>query len=110
MKRILVGYEVGTGEPVYLPIHHLIVTGLTRLSGKTTTLEALIQRSGLRGILFRTKRGEIEFSNAHRLPLYFRERSDWQYVESLLAARLRERLKFERGWICLAGWLSKPLG
>ena len=96
---ILLGYEVGTGEPVYIPEHHLIATGLTRLSGKTTTLEALIKRSGLRGIIFKTKIGEIDFPDANKLPLFYREKADWLYVEGLLEARLRERLKFERGFI-----------
>jgi len=100
--EIPLGYEVGTGERVSIPIHHLIVTGLTRLSGKTTTLEALLTRSKLRGVVFRTKRGEIEFQNAHFLPLYFKEKADWAYVSSLLEARMRERMRFERGWIIQA--------
>jgi hypothetical protein len=96
---ILLGYEVGTGKECFIPIHHLIATGLTRLSGKTTTLEALIKRSGLRGIIFKTKIGEIDFPDANKLPLFYREKADWLYVEGLLEARLRERLKFERGFI-----------
>lgn len=45
---IPLGYEVETGKPVAIPLRHVAVTGQTQLSGKTTTLEALVARSGLR--------------------------------------------------------------
>ncbi len=96
---VRLGYEVGSGHPVNLQIHHLIITGLTQLAGKTTTLEALIARSGRRAIAFRTKRGEIGFDSGKRIRPFFRERSDWQYVQALLEATMRERMKFERSWI-----------
>ena len=57
-KKILLGYEIGTGKQVNIIPSHLIVTGVTQQSGKTTTLESLIQRSGLKSIVFRTKIGE----------------------------------------------------
>lgn len=99
MKGILLGYEVGTAEPVTIPLHHVVVTGVTQLSGKTTTLEALISRSGMKAVAFRTKRGESGFEDARTHRPYFRERSDWQYVQGLLEATMRERMKFERSWI-----------
>lgn len=99
MSHVRLGYEVGSGHPVDLQIHHLVITGLTQLAGKTTTLEALIKRSGLRAIAFRTKRGEIGFDSGKRIRPFFRERSDWQYVQALLEATMRERMKFERSWI-----------
>jgi hypothetical protein len=98
-KAIRLGYELGTGKEVDLPLHHIVVTGVTQLSGKTTTLESLIRRSGLRAIAFRTKRGESDFSGAHRHAPFFQEKSDWQFVQSLLEATMRERMKFERSWI-----------
>jgi hypothetical protein len=101
-EDVLLGYEVGTGEEVRLPLHHVVVTGLTRLSGKTTTLEALIQRSGRSALAFRTKRGEIGFEDARRVRPFFRERADWMYVQSLLEATMRERMRFERSWIIRA--------
>jgi len=101
--KILLGFEVGTGEPVYIKLHHLVITGMTQLSGKTTTIEALIHRSGLRAVVFKTKRGEKGFETAGRtLPLYFKERSDWRYVSSLIEATLREKVKFERSWVIRA--------
>src|SRR6266511_6450215 len=99
MSGILLGYELGTGSPVTIPFHHLVATGVTGLSGKTTTLEALISRAGMRAIAFRTKRGETGFEDARVHAPYYRERSDWQYVSMLLEATMREKMRFERSWI-----------
>lgn len=99
---ILLGFEVGSGAEVRIPLHHMIVTGTTQMSGKTTTLQALISRSERTAIAFRTKRGEADFAEAHQHAPYFRERADWQYVQSILEATMRERLKFERSWIIRA--------
>ena len=97
------GYVVGTGEPVAVPVQHLAVTGQTQMSGKTTTLEALVSRSGLSAVAFVTKRAEASFAAAHhQLAPYFRERADWQFVSAVLEATLRERMKFERSWIMRA--------
>lgn len=101
-KKILLGFEVGTGAEVSIAPSHLIVTGLSQLSGKTTTLEALISRSDMTAIAFKTKPGETGFSQGKIIPPFFVEKSDWQYVESLLEATLKERLKFERSWIIKA--------
>lgn len=100
--RILLGYEVKTARPVEIPLHHTVITGVTQLSGKTTTLEALIRRSGLRSVAFRTKRGEGGFTEVRTIPPFFRERADWLFVEALLEASMRERMKFERGSIIRA--------
>jgi len=59
-STVLLGYESGTGEPVWIPLHHLTATGLTQLSGKTTTPESLIRHSGRRAIAFRAKSGESD--------------------------------------------------
>jgi hypothetical protein len=101
-RNILLGFEVGSGAEVRIPLHHMIVTGTTQMSGKTTTLQALISRSERTAIAFRTKRGEADFAQAHQHAPYFRERADWQYVQSILEATMRERLKFERSWIIRA--------
>jgi hypothetical protein len=98
-STIHLGFETGTGRAVEIPLSHLIVTGVTQLSGKTTTLEALITRSGLDAIVFKTKPGEKGFSEGAVIPPFFREHSDWQYVTSLLEATLNERVKFQRSWI-----------
>jgi hypothetical protein len=101
-QKIFVGFELKTGEKIETFLSHLVVTGLTQLSGKTTTLEALIKRSELRAIAFKTKRGEEGFSEGTIIRPFFKEKSDWQFVSSLLEATMKEKLKFERSWIIRA--------
>jgi len=96
-ERILLGFEVDSGEPVYLPLHHLAIFGMTQLSGKTTTLEALISRSGLRAIAFITKRGETGFTRYNLITPYYKPRADWQFVEGLVNVALGEKVKYEPG-------------
>lgn len=98
-QTIHLGYEVGTGLPVAVPLRHMAVTGQTQQSGKTTTLEALIARSGGTALTFVTKRGEGSFAGARRIQPYFRDRADWQFVTSILDATLQEKNKFLRPWI-----------
>ncbi|MEM2568295.1 MAG: hypothetical protein QXH20_07515, partial [Candidatus Bathyarchaeia archaeon] len=92
-KKVLLGFEVGTGQPVYMPIHHLAVFGITQLSGKTTALEAIITRSGLRAVAFITKRGESGFTKFRFIPPFYRVRVDWQFVEGLVNVALGEKVK-----------------
>lgn len=98
-EKIFFGYEVGSGDAVSISPSHLIVTGLTNISGKTTALEALISRTQFKAIVFKTKIGETGFSVGREIPPHYRERSDWQFVSALLEATLREKVKFERSWI-----------
>jgi hypothetical protein len=63
MTTIHLGYEIGTGKPIEIPLRHMAVTGQTQEAGKTTALEALIARSGLHAIAFITKRGEKGFQH-----------------------------------------------
>ena len=94
-KKVLIGFEVKTGEKVFLTPDHLIVTGVTQYSGKTTCLESLIQRLGVKAIAFRTKLGEKSFIQGTIIPPFFKDKSDWQFIQSLLEATLGEKLK---GW------------
>jgi len=107
--KILLGFEVGTGEEVYMNLHHTVITGMTQLSGKTTTLEALISRSKKQAIAFKTKRGEGGFNNYIEIQPFFNQRADWQYVSSILEAVLREKMRFERPWIMRATKNTKTL-
>jgi len=109
MGEILIGFEVGTGEPVYIDPDHMLATGLTQQSGKTTTLNALIYRGGRRAIAFRTKRGEIDMDVAQQLqPFYkqpIRSRSkfiDRRYVQYILEASEDRKMRFEEAWIIRA--------
>jgi hypothetical protein len=94
-EKILLGFEVKTGKPIQISLHHLAIFGMTQLSGKTTTLEALISRSGLRAIAFKTKRGEAGFHAYSHISPYYKARSDWQYVEGLVSVALGEKVRFE---------------
>ncbi len=94
---IKLGYEINTGKEVSVKPSHLIVTGVTQLSGKTTTLEALIKRSGLKAIIFKTKIGEKSFSEGTEITPFFRDRSDYEFVKSLIEAYAREKLFLEKG-------------
>ena len=108
-EKILLGFQVDSGEPVFLPRHHTGITGMTGLAGKTTTNEAIAVRSNMRTLTFLTKRGEGAYKNSKSIPLFYRERSDWRYVESLLAAELREDQRFNRAWIITACRGAKSL-
>jgi hypothetical protein len=102
MSDILLGYEVSTGKEVRIPFAHTVVCGQTQASGKTTTLEGLLSRSGeppRPALAFLTKRAESAFVDSRRIPPYFRDRADWQFVESILEAMMRERMKYQREWI-----------
>lgn len=92
-KTIKLGYEIETGKEISIDISHLLVTGITRLSGKTTTLEALIKRSKLKAVVFRTKIGEKGFIDGTIIPPFFKDKSDWQFIESLVEATLGERMR-----------------
>ena len=94
-SEIKLGYEVGSGAVVSIHPSHLIVTGITQLSGKTTTLEALIVRSGLKAIVFKTKIGEQSFSEGAEVAPFFRDRSDYEFVRSLIEAYAKEKLFLE---------------
>jgi len=94
---IKLGYEIKTGKEIGIKPSHLIVTGITQLSGKTTTLEALIKRSGLKAIIFKTKIGEKSFTEGIEVAPFFRDRSDYEFVKSLIEAYAKEKLFLEKG-------------
>ena len=96
-EKILLGFQVDSGEPVYVGVHHLAIFGMTQLSGKTTALEALISRSGLRAIAFKTKRCEAGFTTYNLVTPYYKPRADWQFVEGLVNVALGEKVKYEPG-------------
>ena len=96
-NEIKLGYEIGTGKVVNVRLGHLIVTGITQLSGKTTTLEALIKRSEQKAIVFKTKIGERSFTQGTEIPPFFRDRSDYEFVKSLIEAYTKEKLFLEKG-------------
>lgn len=94
---IKLGYEIGTGEEIGINPSHVIVTGVTQLSGKTTTLHALIKRSELKAIVFKTKIGEKSFTEGTEIAPFFRDRSDYEFVKSLIEAYSKEKMSIEKG-------------
>jgi len=96
-EMIKLGYEISTGKEIGINPSHLIVTGITQLSGKTTTLEALIKRSKLKAIVFKTKVGEKSFTEGLEVAPFFRDRSDYEFVKSLIEAYAKEKLFLEKG-------------
>jgi hypothetical protein len=94
---IKLGYEIGTGKEVGIPLAHMIVCGVSQLSGKTTTLEALIKRGGQKAVVFRTKTGEKSFQEGNEIPGFFREKSDYEGVKSLIEAYSRTKIQLETG-------------
>ena len=96
--NIPLGFEVGSGRPVSVPAKHLCVTGQTQESGKTTTLEALITRSGFRAVAFITKRGERSFRLSRPIPAFYRESSTgeyWEYVRAIVEGMLEVKLGYQ---------------
>jgi hypothetical protein len=89
------GYELATGRPIVIPIAHMAVTGQTQQSGKTTLLEGAVARSRRRAVAFVTKRGEGSFRVASPIAPYFKDRTDWEFIRSIIEAQSATKLKIE---------------
>lgn len=111
--KVILGFEE-SGEPCYITIAHTVITGITDLSGKSTTGEAIFRRaaeenSQIKILVFLTKRGEKTYADANRIQPYYKERFDWEYVRGLLEAAMKERMKFETPWIIRIAKRSRSL-
>ena len=104
---IHLGFEIGSGAPVHVPVGHMVIVGQSQRSGKTTTLEAAATRSGSKCVAFLTKRGEGSFRLARELPPYYEDHTDWRTVRALCEALTEEKWdKFQRQClrsVCRAG-------
>lgn len=111
---IPLGYELGTGQPISIPVGHMVIVGQTQRAGKTTALEACAVRSGSKCVAFITKRGEGSFRFAHELPLYYEEQIDWRTVRGLCEALTEDRWdKYQRQClrsVCRAGQFGRGRG
>jgi hypothetical protein len=106
---IKLGYEVGTGKPVYIPgDRHIGITGQTQRSGKTTTIEGIISRSSGCALAFICKRGESSFRmQSAQVPPFFQdplkiadpELAPWQYVVAILEAKTKTPMFIHRRFI-----------
>lgn len=88
LKPILVGFECGTGNRIEISPAHLFISGVTQKAGKTTTLEALIHRSGFTALSFVTKPDEKCFENGHQHLPFFSENIEWKTLEGLFQSLL----------------------
>jgi len=111
---IHLGYELGSGAPVYIPVGHMVIVGQTQRAGKTTALEACATRADSKTIAFLTKRGEGSFRFAREIPPYFEETVDWRSIKALCEALTEEKYdKFQRQClrsVCRAGQSGRPGG
>lgn len=104
-QHIKVGYAVPGGQPVTVPVDHTLITGRTQQSGKTTCAEAMAHNVDCPVLTFLTKPDEKGFRDARTIPIYNKERADWEFVVSILEASLRKP-SLKKGWImrlCEAG-------
>src|SRR3954471_10524733 len=102
-ETVHVGFELGTGAPVAAPLAHTFVCGQTQLSGKTTTLRAIVVRSGKRALAFVTKRGE-QFEGRRIRPYLPREGDrpiHWRLVETIVASVLGVKQMPKERWFIL---------
>ena len=97
--EIFVGFEKKTGNEVFIRPAHMVVTGITAESGKTTTLQALIHRGKFKAIIFKTKIGERGITEGTIIPPFYKDDFDWEYASEIMEASRKEKLKFERSWI-----------
>lgn len=109
VEMILLGFEIGTGKRIEIPeTGHLAWFGQTQLSGKTTALEAIAFRGGLKAVAFITKQGEGGFLTGRTIPPYFSEPTNdeeqplWRWVKSILEASQQRKLNFEEAWVIRA--------
>ncbi len=99
-SKIKLGYEIGTGKKIEIAPSHIMVTGLSQKAGKTTALESFIKNGNSKAVVFRTKIGEKSFLDGTIIPPYFKEKSDWQYIEGLIEATMKEKVgKLDRAII-----------
>jgi hypothetical protein len=111
---IALGFEIGSGLPISVPVGHTVFLGATQRAGKTTALEAAAIRSGYRCLAFITKRGEGSFRMAIEVPPYYQETVDWRSIKALCEALTEEKYdKFQRQClrsVCRAGQSGRPGG
>lgn len=109
---IPIGFEVGSGSPVAIPIGHMVIVGQTQRAGKTTALEAAAARSGMKCVAFLTKRGEASFRLSRTIQPYYEDHIDWRTVRALCEALTEEKWdKFQRQClrsVCRMGQAGRP--
>jgi hypothetical protein len=93
---LFVGFEVGTGKEVYIPIFHMLVAGQTQLSGKTTLLKTLANQAveqGYKVLCFDSKSNFADYDTfGKEIPICFRETTDSLTILGLLESIMERKL------------------
>ena len=77
--RLYLGDDLRTNNDVYLDVFHILFTGQTNLSGKTTTIKAVIPEALEKGytvLVFDTKETGREWDGYHDIPLVYKPTTD----------------------------------
>jgi type IV secretory pathway VirB4 component len=94
--KILLGYEVPTGQEVWIPCFHTLITGQSQYSGKTTTIKALASRAaelGYRVLIFDTKEQEADYTGfGGEVPIVVRDTLDSLELLHLLESVMHQKL------------------
>ena len=81
LLELLVGFEIGTGYEVKIPLHHSVITGMTGV-GKTSLIKRMIDQVP-RGIVFDVKNDYTEYRS-------FQPRITTKLVDSLALKEILE--------------------
>jgi hypothetical protein len=96
MPTIFVGYEIGVARPVEIPIFHMLVTGQTRLSGKTTALKALAKKAAAEGfkvLVLDTKTNQADYTDfGEEVPVCLRQTTDSLILLGLLESIFQRKI------------------
>lgn len=93
---LFVGFEIGTAKEVKIPIFHQLVTGQTRLSGKTTLLKALARQAAERGFKILVVDSKTNFADfesfGQEVPVCLQESMDSLIIIGLLESIFRRKI------------------
>lgn len=110
--NVPLGFEIGSGAPIDIPVGHMVIVGQSQRSGKSTAMEACAARSDMKCVAFLTKRGEGSFRLSREIQPYYEDHIDWRTVRTLCEALTEERWdKFQRQClrsVCRAGQAGRP--
>uniref|UniRef100_A0A6M3L210 Uncharacterized protein n=1 Tax=viral metagenome TaxID=1070528 RepID=A0A6M3L210_9ZZZZ len=87
-SSLFLGYEIGTGKEVTVPIFHTLITGQTRLSGKSTNLKAMAKQAikkGFKVLVMDTKINLADFEGfGNQIPVCLKQTTDPLVLRDLL--------------------------
>lgn len=100
-NQIFVGYEIGTGDAVFVPVFHTLFTGQTQLSGKTTALKALAKQAAKQGfkvLVIDTKTNFADYLGfGQEVPVCLQYSTDTLVLRNLLESINERKLTIFQG-------------